>query len=139
MTRRTLGRGRLLIALGAVIAVVGAVPPWWTVGGTVMPQVSGNGFDRGGIIVFVAAVAMLALIILPFATREGESRLDRSLSYAVLGGLAIGAFLLRVFEIYGEDKLGLPDRALGLWLTGGGMALVAWGVAELLAERPAGE
>lgn len=139
MTRRTLGRGRLLIGLGAIVAVIGSIPPWWTVGGTVMPRVSGNGFDGSGIIVFVAAVAMLALMVLPFATRAGESRLDRPLSYAVLGALAIGMFLLNVFEIYGEDKLGLPDRALGLWLTGGGMALVAWGVAELLAERPAGE
>lgn len=139
MTRRTFGRGRLLIALGAVVAVIGALPPWWTVGGTVMPQATGNGFEGSGIIVFVAAVAMLAVIVLPFASRAGESRLDRPLSYALLGGLAIGAFLLRVYEIYGEEKLGLPDRALGLWLTGGGMALVAWGVAELLAERPAWE
>jgi hypothetical protein len=137
VTRRTLGRGRLLIGLGAIVAIVGAVPPWWTVGGTVTPQASANGFDGSGIVVFLAAVAMLALIVLPLATRAGESRLDRPLSYALLGGLAIGAFLLRVFEIYGEDKLGLPDRALGLWLTGSGVALVAWGVAELLAERPA--
>jgi hypothetical protein len=139
VTRRTLGRGRLLIALGAVVAVIGALPPWWTVGGTVTPQATGNGFEGSGIIVFVAAVAMLALIVLPFASRAGESRLDRPLSYTLLGGMAIGAFLLRVYEIYGEERLGLPDRALGLWLTGGGMALVAWGVAELLAERPAWE
>ena len=137
MTRRTLGRGRLLIVLGAVAAVVGAMPAWWTVGGTVMPQLSGNGFEGSGIIVFVVALAMLALIVLPFATRDGESRLDRPLSYAVLGGVAIGAFLLSVLEIHGLNKLGLPDRAPGLWLTGGGVALIAWGVAELLADRPA--
>ena len=137
MTRRSLGRGRLLIGLGAIVVLLGALPPWWTVGGTVTQQVTGKAFQGTGIVVFVAAVALLALLVLPYATRTGESRLDRPASYVLLAGVAIASFLLRVLEINGTVALSLPDRAPGLWLSGGGPAVVAWGVAELLAERPA--
>jgi hypothetical protein len=30
----------------------------------------------------------------------------------------------------------LPFDAPGLWLTGAGLLLVAWGVGEILTERP---
>jgi hypothetical protein len=136
VSRRARGRGKLIIGLGAIVTLLGAAPPWWTVGGTVTPTVSGNGFEEAGIVVFIAALALLALIVLPFATRGGDTVFDRPLSYMLLAVPAIGAFLLRVLQIQEQAALGFPDRAPGLWLTGGGLALVAWGVAELLVQRP---
>ena len=137
MNRRSLGRGRLLVALGATTALLGSVPAWWTIGGTVTPLRTGNGFEASGIVVFVCAVLLLALIVLPYATREGDSALDRPASYVILGLLAVAAFIFRLVEINGFEGLGLPDKAPGAWLTGAGLLFVAWGVAEILGERPA--
>lgn len=137
MSRRALGRGRLIVVVGAIVALVGTVPPWWRVGGTVTPAFSGNGFEGAGILVFLAALGLLALVVVPFTRREGEAAIDRPSSYVLLAMLAIGGFILRVLEINGMEALALPDRAPGLWLTGAGLLIVAWGVAELLNERPA--
>jgi len=137
VNRRSLGRGRLIVAVGASVVLVGSLPPWWTVGGTVTELVTGNAFEGAGIIVFVCAVLLLALIVLPYATREGDSRLDRTPSYVALAALAIGAFAMRVVQIEAFGGLALPDRAAGLWMTGAGLAAVAWGVAEIVGERPA--
>jgi hypothetical protein len=133
---RALGRGRLIVAIGATLLLVGSVPAWWTVGGTVTPVLSGNAFDGAGIVVFLSAVAMLALVVLPYATREGDSRLDRPWSYVLLAGVAAAIFGLRVMQIEGFGGLGLPDRAPGLWITGAALLVVAWGVVEILGERP---
>ncbi|HUG48795.1 MAG TPA: hypothetical protein VMP67_10335 [Candidatus Limnocylindria bacterium] len=135
MTRRALGRGRLIVVVGAIVALAGIVPPWWRVGGTVTPAISGNGFEGAGILVFLAALGLLALVVLPFTRREGEAAIDRPSSYVLLAMLAIGGFILRVLEINGMEALALPDRAPGLWLSGAGLLIVAWGVAELLNER----
>ena len=137
MKRRALGRGRLLITLGAIATLAGTVPPWWTVGGTVTPAFSGNAFEGSGILVFIASLGLLALVVLPFTRREREAAIDRPSSYVLLAALGIGGFILRVLEINGMEALGLPDRAPGLWLSGAGLAIIAWGLAELLNERPA--
>jgi hypothetical protein len=137
VTRRSLGRGRLLVALGALIVLGGSAPAWWTIGGTVTPAYSGNAFEGIGILVFVAAVLLLALIVLPFTRREGESGLDRPAVYGLLAALGIGSFGLRVLQLADDGVLGLPDRAPGLWITAVGLAVIGWGLAELLNERPA--
>jgi hypothetical protein len=136
VNRRALGRGRLIVAIGATLVLVGSFPPWWTVGGTVTPTFSGNAFDGVGILAFLGAVAMLALVVLPYATREGDSRLDRPWSYVLLCAMAIAGVALRVMEIREFDGLGLPDRSPGLWTTGVALLVIVWGVAEILGERP---
>lgn len=139
MTRRSLGRGRLIIVLGALAMLAGSLPAWWTVGGQVTEVLSGGGLDDGSvsIVVFLAAVALLFVVVLPYATRDGEVGIDRPLSYGLLWLAAAGAFALRAYEIHTSlGGLGLPDRAPGLWITGAGLAIVALGLADLLAERP---
>lgn len=136
MNRRSLGRGRLLVALGAGLALLGSVPAWWSVGGTVTAVRTGNGFEASGIVVFVCAVLLLALIVWPYATREGDSALDRPASYFVVGAIAVAGYVGRLVEINGFGGLALPDKAPGAWLTGAALLLVAWGVAEILGERP---
>ena len=136
MTRRALGRGKLLVVVGVVAALAGMLLPWWVVGRTGLTSLSGNGFEGTGILVFLAALGLLSLVILPFASRDGESALDRPVVYVVVALVAIGAFLYRVYEISQFGGLSLPTQSLGLWLTGAGLLLVAWGVGDILTERP---
>jgi hypothetical protein len=137
MSRRSLGRGRLIIVLGAVVVLGGCLPAWWTVGGQVTEMLSGNAFDPGsvGIVVFLAAVALLFVIVLPYATRDGETGIDRPLSYGLIWLAAVGAFAYRAYQISQFGGFALPDRAPGLWVTAAGLAVVAWGIVDLLSER----
>jgi hypothetical protein len=137
--RRGIGRGRLLIGIGATLAIVAMPMAWFTVGGQVLPAVSGSGFDGAGVVTFVAAVGMLALIVLPYASRTGHSSLDRPASFAALLAIGVGGLLVEAWELLNADpsRLGWPDRAPGLWLASLGMLIAAWGVGELLAERSA--
>ncbi len=132
--RRGLGRGRLLVGVGAVLTLASMVLPWFTVGGQALPAETGNGFGGSGIVVFVACVALLALLALPYASRNGRSSLDRAQTYLLIAGIALTGFVVRVVQLSGEGIVGLPDRAPGLWLSGAGLIIVAWGVAEILAE-----
>lgn len=136
MTRRALGRGRLIVVLGAIVCLAGVVPPWWTLARTNAESLSGNGLESAGIIVFLAALAMLAVVTLPFATRDGDATLDRPAIYVLLASVAVVSFLLRLVEINGFGGLGLPMQAPGLWLTGIGLLVIVWGVADILTERP---
>ncbi len=139
MSRRSLGRGRIFVVIGALIVTVGSLPAWWTVGGTVTEAQSGNAFDfpSSGIVVFLAAVMMIFLVVLPYATRDGETAVDRPLVYGLLLLLALATFGLRVYQIAGFDGLGLPDRAPGLYVTALGLLVLIWAIVELLGERPA--
>lgn len=110
--------------------------PWWVVARTGLTSLSGNGFEGAGIVVFLGALGLLALVTLPFASRDGQSSLDRPAVYVVFALLAIGAFLYRVYEINQFGGLGLPTQSLGLWITGTGLLLVAWGVGDILTDRP---
>ncbi|MBA3851919.1 MAG: hypothetical protein H0X59_06095 [Chloroflexi bacterium] len=139
MTRRGLGRGRLLMGLGAVIALISMPLDWFKVGGQVtsITPISGNGFEGAGILVFVVAVALLAVLVLPYASRYGRSAWDRPTTYLLLTGVGIAGLVLRIVQLAGEGILGTPDRAPGLYLAGAGLVVVAWGIAEMLGERPA--
>ena len=136
MTRRALGRGRLLVVIGALVTLVGMVPAWWMREQTGRDALSGNGLEGAGIIIFLAALALIAVVVLPYATRDGVSALDRPASYVLLALMAVSAFLFRIFEISRFTSLGLPMEAPGLWASGLGLLIVVWGVADLLTERP---
>jgi cation transport ATPase len=137
MTRRALGRGRVLIVIGCLVALAGLPVAWWLVGRTNLTPLSGNGFQGVGIVIFLGCLALLALVTLPFASRDGYSSLDRPSVYVVVGLAAILAFVLRVFEISQAAGIQLPTQAPGLWVTGAGLLVIAWGVGDILTERPA--
>lgn len=137
MTRRGLGRGRLLVGLGAVIALASMPLDWFKVGGQVtsITPISGNGFEGTGVVVFVVAVALLAVLVLPYASRYGRSAWDRPATYLLLAGTALAGFVVRIVQLAGEGIIGTPDRAPGLYVAGAGLLVVVWGVAEMLGER----
>lgn len=136
MNRRALGRGRLLVVIGALVTLAGMMPAWWVLARTGQDALSGNGLEGAGIIIFLAVLALIAVVVLPYATRDGDSALDRPGSYVLLALMAVGAFLFRIFEISRFTTLGLPTEAPGLWVSGLGLLIVVWGVADLLTERP---
>jgi hypothetical protein len=136
VNRRALGRGRLLVVIGALVALAGIIPSWWTRPLTGQDALSGNGLEGAGIIIFLAVLALIAVVVLPYAARDGDSALDRPASYVLLALMAVGAFLFRIFEISRFASLGLPMEAPGMWISGLGLLIVVWGVADLLTERP---
>ena len=136
--RRGLGAGRLLVGIGSVLAIVGAFLPWTYAGGEVgMPVRTANAFDGAGILMFIAAVALLALLILPYASSSGRSSLDRWVSFVILGGLMIVGTLLQLVQLYGSGTLKfLPlTDVLGMWLGIVGTLLVGWGLAEIVGQE----
>jgi hypothetical protein len=139
MNRRTIGRGRLITAAGAILTLVGCFLPWYTVGGDGgLPALSSNAFDGTGIIVFLSAVAILALIALPYAAGDQPLGIDRPATFVLLVVVGMAGFAIRIVQLVGLDALGLPDRALGFWLAALGLLIMAWGAAEIVSERRTG-
>jgi hypothetical protein len=117
--RRPVGRARMLAVLAAAIVAVGSVLPWWTRGGLdSIPAISGNAFEGSGILVFIVAMAIVALVTLPYAAGDRPVAVDSWLSYLVL---AIVAWL------------GLAARVADLALQG---AFVVREPAELITRGP---
>ena len=135
MNRRALGRGRTLIGLGSIVSAGGLFQPWWMIGRTNLDPLSGNGLQGVGLVIFLAAMASLAVLTLPYASRDGYSPLDRPGIYVMLGLAALGAYLFRAYEISSFAGIGLPTAAPGLWITGFGLLLTGWGVADVLTTR----
>lgn len=136
MNRRTLGRGRIIVGIGSILALVACLFPWGQTAGIGLPPERTGAFDGFGILVFVAVIGLLALIALPYAAGDQPMALDRPLAFWAVGVVGILGFALKVWQILNDGLLALPDRAMGLWLAGIGLAIVVWGLAEMLAERP---
>ena len=132
MHRRPLGRGRTLAAVGAALAVVGCILPWWKVGGTPgITSESGTGLEGSAILVFLVGIVTLALVVLPYAAGDRPVGLDRTLSFALLAGVGWIGFAWRVVELItmGAFQFGAPAEAFtngpGLWLSLAGLAVLA--------------
>ena len=137
MNRRIIGRGRLLAGTGALHGLLGCFLPWYTGGGE-LPVRSSNAFDGIGIVVFLSAVAVLALIALPYAAGDQPLAINRPASFVAVVSIGVAGFAFRALQLFQADALGLPDRALGFWLAAVGLAVAAWGAAEIVGERSAG-
>ena len=67
-----------------------------------------------GIVVFIAALVVLALVSLPYAAGDKPLAVDRALSYVIVTLVAIGAFAWRMLEFVLIDPAGLrPDLPPG--------------------------
>ena len=136
--RRGLGRGRTLIAIGAVLGIISMPLSWQKAGGIVLPVQTDWGFSGAGVLMFIASVLMLALIVLPFTSETRQASLDRPVVFAGLLVVALGGLVVALIDLIGgEAQYSLtPLDAPGLWLAIVGMAIATWGVLELFAERP---
>jgi hypothetical protein len=138
MHRRPVGRARLTAAVGALVTLAGCLLPWWTVGGgrNEITKLSGNAFDSLGIVVFLAALATIALITLPYAT-ERPVAADRWSSYVAIAVVAWLAFLYRVLDLILQHALAFDEpvdvftRIPGLWITGIGLVILARAAYDL--------
>lgn len=140
MHRRPLGNGRRLAILGSVILIVGSLLPWYSVGGDGgLPQIVLRAFDTTGIVSFLAALATLALVALPYATGERPVAIDRGISYAILAAIAVGGVILFPLTYPGIlDALEglLPDRAYGFWISALGAIILARAAYDIWLEPP---
>ena len=138
MHRRPLGRGRLLATIGALIVLAGCVLPWYsaTAGNTGLTPITTNAFSDKGIVVFICALVVLALVSLPYAAGDKPLAVDRALSYVIVVLLAIGAFAWRTLDFVLIDATGLrPDLAPGLWISAVGLVFLARATYEINAEH----
>ena len=137
MKPRGIGRGRLVIAAGALVSAIGCFLPWWSVGGTVTPLHTGHALDSIlGMLVFASALAMVAVMVIPYATRDRYSPLDRFSVYLLLLVIAATAFATRMYQISLPNfaGLGLPQSIPGAWITGAGLVVVLFGLLEVFNE-----
>lgn len=141
MHRRPLGQGRTLAAMGGVLLIVGSFLPWWQVGGgEALPTVQGNAFEGAGILVFLAGVATLALVALPYALGDRPTGLDRSLSFALLAVLGWVGLLWRLFDLLlagaftFEEPMQVFTNGPGLWVVALGLVVLSRAVYQIARE-----
>ena len=132
MHRRPLGRGRTLAAISGPLMVIGCVLPWWKVGGTPgITQVTGNGLDGSGILVFLVGMATMALVALPYAAGDRPLGLDRPLSFAILSVAGWIGFVWAVIQLAlrGAFEIRAPAEVFtnspGLWIAALGLIVLS--------------
>ena len=104
--------------------LIGCVLPWFaaTGGETGLTPITTNAFSDKGIVVFICALLILALVSLPYAAGDKPVALDRAMSYGIVLAVAIGAFAWRTLEFVLIDPAGLrPDLAPGIWIVAIGL------------------
>jgi hypothetical protein len=137
MHRRPLGNGRRLAFLGAVVVLVGCLLPWYTVGGDGgLPALVYRSFDGSGIASFLAALATIALIALPYAAGDRPVGVDRGVVFGLLAAAAIAGVVLWVPEVFETPEGLLPDRAYGFWLAAVGSIILGRAAYEIVLEPP---
>ena len=136
--RRPVGRGRILAGFSALVLIVGCVLPWFTVGSAdfSLPPRSENAFEGPSIAVFLIALATLALITLPYASDRPVS-FDRWWAYAAFAAVGWLGLVLRMIGVVitpGGFETVTPDRAIGLWVSIVGLALLTRAAYQISRE-----
>lgn len=147
MHRRPLGRGRLLAVVAAVVILVGCVAsiewpatallPWFSIGGGPgeLSLVQRGAFDGSGILAFLAAMAVLALVTLPYAAGDRPVGIDRGLVYLLITAVAlVGVAIWPFVGIDGAFGGLFPDRAPGYWIAVVGVIVLARATFEIFQE-----
>jgi hypothetical protein len=137
MHRRPLGAARRLAALAAVVILIACFLPWWQTSTELgLPPRSGNAFEGSGVIVFFIALAIIALLALPYAAGDVPVGLDRSLSFLILTVVGWLALAIRLVDLATTDlDAVVPWRAYGLWVAALGLILLSRAVYDIGRER----
>jgi len=137
MHRRPLGNGRRLAFLGSLVLLVGCLLPWFTVGGDGgLTPIVYRAFDGSGIVAFLAALATLALIALPYAAGDQPIGVDRGIVFGLLAIAAIAGIILWVPGMLEAPEGLLPDRAYGLWIAAVGAIILGRAAYDIVLEPP---
>jgi hypothetical protein len=136
MHRRPLGAGRRLAAIASIIILVACFLPWWGTSADLgLPPRSGNAFDGSGVVVFFVALAVIALLALPYAAGDVPVGLDRTISFLLL--LVVGwiALAIRLIDLAATNIEAIfPQRAYGLWLAAIGLAVLSRAAYDISRE-----
>lgn len=137
MHRRPLGNGRRLSFLGAIVVLVGCLLPWYALGGDGgLTPIIYRAFDGSGIASFLAALATIALIALPYAAGDRPVGVDRGIAFALLAALAIAGVILWVPGVMEAPEGLLPDRAYGFWIAAVGSIMMGRAAYDIVLEPP---
>jgi hypothetical protein len=137
MHRRPLGNGRRLAFVGAVVLLIGCLLPWYTVGGDGgLPPVVWRAFDGSGFASFLAALATMALVALPYAAGDRPVGVDRGIVFGLLAIVALVGVVLWVPGVLEAPEGLLPDRAYGLWLAAVGAIILGRSAYDIVLEPP---
>ena len=132
MHRRTMGSSRRLALVASILLVAGSVLPWYQVGGDGgLPAIVYRAFDGSGILCFLAGLATLALLALPYAMGDHPSPLDRGISFGILAGAAVLGLALWIPNVLADVSGLLPTRSYGFWVTVVGAILLARAAFEI--------
>jgi len=132
-------RGRWILTIGAVLIVGACFLQWWQIGGGVdqLPAHSASGFSAttGAVFpMFLAAVASLLLITLPYAS-EHPIAIDHPMAYSLLFAIEVVCYLWTVVGLYGQGLIPFPPQmGVGFWLAAVGILVVSRGVFEFYEE-----
>jgi hypothetical protein len=134
--RRPIGRGRTLAIVGALVMLVGCVLPWYSVGGgSELPLRQLNAFSGSGILVFIASLATVAVVALPYAAGDRPVAVDRWPAYLLFAVAAWVGIAYWIVSLVGDTAPGLyPDRALGLWIAVIGTISLSRAVYDIARE-----
>ncbi len=143
MHSRSLGGGRRLALVGALIVVVGCLLPWYTIGGgpgelpvaidgpSLLPQALKY---PQGMIAMLAGLATLALIALPYAAGPRPLAVDRGPVFGVLAAAAIASLVLWVIAVLPAPEGLLPMGAYGFWIAAVGAIIMGRAAFEIAQE-----
>jgi len=131
-------RGRWIVAIGTIVLVGSSLLQWWQVGGGPgeLSVRSDIGISDGRVfLMFLAAIACLLLVTLPFASKKPVS-IDHPVTYLGLFGVAVLGYALRVADLAQQRLVPWPPMlGVGFWLAAVGLALLGRGVFEVFKER----
>ncbi len=117
--------------------IVACLLPWFgTSTDAGLPPLSGNAFSGSGIVVFFVALAVIALLALPYAAGDTPVGLDRPLSFLILTVIGWIALAIRAIDLASTNiEVLFPTRAYGLWLAALGLILLSRAVYDMQRER----
>jgi phosphatidylserine synthase len=139
MLHASASRGRWIVTIGAILVVGSCFLQWWATGGDAgLPRKTATGFSSitGGVFpMFLAGVATLLLITLPFAS-EKPVAVDHPLSYLLLMTVMVACYALSVAVLAQKQLVPFPPQVgPGFYLAALGILVIARGVFEFFEER----